>query len=239
MGRAKGEAARAKSRPSSSRFFPFPPCFSPSSVLNHFSECFENFCESYEWKTDKNCSMAASLLPSGVTAVGFGGYVGSSRVDSSLASAPDASPFLAFEYKKLLLDYNREVRRATHDTMTNLVVAVGRDLAPHLKPLIGPWWFSQFDSIYEVSQAAKRSFQTAFPAQERRVDALMLYSAEIFTYIEENLKLTPQSLSDKETPSDELEEMHQQAVNSDILCGDYAVGKKTNSWGTEFMMRML
>ncbi|KAK4407667.1 E3 ubiquitin-protein ligase listerin [Sesamum angolense] len=57
MGRAKGEAARAKSRPSSS-------------------------------------SMAASLLPSGVTAVGFGGYVGSSRVDSSLASAPDASPFL-------------------------------------------------------------------------------------------------------------------------------------------------
>ncbi|XP_042045298.1 E3 ubiquitin-protein ligase listerin-like [Salvia splendens] len=65
----------------------------------------------------------------------------------------------AFEYKKLLLDYNREVRRATHDTMTNLVTVVGRDLAPHLKPLIGPWWFSQFDSIYEVSQAAKRSFQ--------------------------------------------------------------------------------
>ena len=31
----------------------------------------------------------------------------------------------AFEYKKLLQDYNREVRRATHDTMTNLVVAVG------------------------------------------------------------------------------------------------------------------
>lgn len=31
----------------------------------------------------------------------------------------------AFEYRKLLLDYNREVRRATHDTMTNLVDAVG------------------------------------------------------------------------------------------------------------------
>ncbi|KAL0419279.1 UNVERIFIED_CONTAM: E3 ubiquitin-protein ligase listerin [Sesamum radiatum] len=169
MGRAKGEAARAKSRPSSS-------------------------------------SMAASLLPSGVTAVGFGGYVGSSRVDSSLASAPDASPFLdidgevaqhlkrlsrkdpttklkalaslsqlikqksakeiakiipqwAFEYKKLLLDYNREVRRATHDTMTNLVVAVGRDLAPHLKPLIGPWWFSQFDSIYEVLKLQNGRFR--------------------------------------------------------------------------------
>lgn len=34
----------------------------------------------------------------------------------------------AFEYKKLLMDYNREVRRATHDTMTNLVLAVGCEL---------------------------------------------------------------------------------------------------------------
>ncbi|XP_041995812.1 E3 ubiquitin-protein ligase listerin isoform X1 [Salvia splendens] len=227
MGKAKGDAARTKSRPSSS-------------------------------------SMAASLLPSGATVVGFGGYVGSSRVDSSLASTPDAVPVTdidgdlalhlkrlsrkdpttklkaltslsqlmeeksakelvviipqwAFEYKKLLLDYNREVRRATHDTMTNLVTVVGRDLAPHLKPLIGPWWFSQFDSIYEVSQAAKRSFQTAFPAQEKRIDALMFYSTEIFTYIEENLKLTPQSLSDKATASDELEEMHQQVLSSSLL----------------------
>ncbi|KZV39908.1 hypothetical protein F511_04548 [Dorcoceras hygrometricum] len=220
MGRTKGEAARSKSRPSSS-------------------------------------SEAASLLPSGAGTVGFGGYVGNSRVDSSLASTSDGSTFLdidgelavqlkrlsrkdsttklkalsalsqliahktamevvaiipqwAFEYRKLLMDYSREVRRATHDTMTNLVSVVGRYLAPHLKPLIGPWWFSQFDSVYEVSQAAKRSFQAAFPAQERRLDALMLYSSEIFTCIEENLKLTPQSLSDKGNASDELEEMHQQ-----------------------------
>ncbi|KAL6565132.1 hypothetical protein OROMI_016582 [Orobanche minor] len=220
MGRAKGEAARIKSRPSSS-------------------------------------SLAASLLPSCATAVGFGGYVGDSPVNCLLASTSNAAPFMdiggeaahhlkrlsrkdpttklkaltslcqlikqktakeiaiiipqwAFEYKKLLLDYNREVRRETHGTMTYLVGAIGRDLAPHLKLLIGPWWFSQFDSVYEVSQAAKQSFQTVFPAQERRVDALMLYSTEIFTYIEENLKLTPQSLSDIATAPDELEEMHQE-----------------------------
>ncbi|KAL2466506.1 E3 ubiquitin-protein ligase listerin [Abeliophyllum distichum] len=34
-------------------------------------------------------------------------------------------PQWAFEYRKLLLDYNREVRWATHDTMTNLVNVVG------------------------------------------------------------------------------------------------------------------
>jgi hypothetical protein len=37
-----------------------------------------------------------------------------------------------------------------------------RDLAPHLKSLMGPWWFSQFDPVFEVSQAAKRSLQVRF-----------------------------------------------------------------------------
>lgn len=228
MGRQKGEAARSKARPSSS-------------------------------------SLAASLLPSGATAVGFGGYVGSSRLDTSIPTTQDAaSPFLdidgelaqhlkrlsrkdpttklkalttlstllkqksakdvspiipqwAFEYKKLLLDYNREVRRASHDTMANLVSAVGRDLAPHLKSLMGPWWFSQFDAVNEVSQAAKRSFQAAFPAQDKRLDALMLCTDEVFMYLEENLKLTPQSLSDKAVALDELQEMHQQVISSSLL----------------------
>ncbi|GLT26789.1 hypothetical protein SLA2020_018310 [Shorea laevis] len=227
MGRQKGDAARSKARPSSS-------------------------------------SLAASLLPSASAAstVGFGGYVGSSRFDSS--QSPETSSFLdvdgevaqhlkrlarkdpttklkaltslselfkqksakeltsiipqwTFEYKKLLLDYNREVRRATQETMTNLVTAVGRDLAPHLKSLMGPWWFSQFDPNPEVSQAAKRSLQAAFPAQERRLDALILCTAEIFIYLEENLKLTPQNLSDKEVAVDELEEMHQQVISSSLL----------------------
>jgi len=37
-----------------------------------------------------------------------------------------------------------------------------RDLAPHLKTLMGPWWFAQFDPASEVSQAAKRSLQVCY-----------------------------------------------------------------------------
>ncbi|CAK9166923.1 unnamed protein product [Ilex paraguariensis] len=226
MGKQKGEAARSKARPSSS-------------------------------------SLAASLLPSGTAGVGFGGYVGSSRIDSSLPnedtvtfldidgevaqhlkrlsrkdpttklkalsslsqllkqkSAKEIAPIIpqwAFEYKKLLLDYNREVRRTTHDTMTDLVSVVRRDLAPHLKSLMGPWWFSQFDSVYEVSQAAKRSFQVAFPAPDKRLEALILCVNEIFMYLDENLKLTPQSMLDKAAALDELEEMHRQVISSSLL----------------------
>ncbi|KAK7276086.1 hypothetical protein RIF29_17218 [Crotalaria pallida] len=233
MGRQKGEGARTKARPSSS-------------------------------------SLAASLLSSAPSAAatpavgfGFGGYVGSSRLDPS-PSTDDSLPFAdvdseiavhlkrlgrkdpttklkalaalsslvqqksvkdivlivpqwAFEYKRLLLDYNREVRRATHDTMSILVTTVGRDLAPHLKTLMGPWWFAQFDPVSEVSQAAKRSLQAAFPAQEKRLDALILCTTEIFMYLEENLKLSPQNLSDKATALDELEEMYQQVISATLL----------------------
>ncbi|KAF5201967.1 E3 ubiquitin-protein ligase listerin [Thalictrum thalictroides] len=226
MGRPKGDPARSKNRPSSS-------------------------------------SLAASLLPTGAAIVGFGGYVGSSRLDPTEESV-SATPFVdvdgevaqhlkrlgrkdpitkikalaslselfkqknkedivqiipqwAFEYKRLVQDYNREVRRATHDTMTNLVITVGRGLAPYLKSLMGPWWLSQLDPVSEVSQAARRSLQEAFPVQEKRLDALILCTNEIFMYIEENLKLTPETMSDKASPLDELEEMHFRVILTSLL----------------------
>nr|CAB3490866.1 unnamed protein product [Digitaria exilis] len=122
-------------------------------------------------------------------------------------------PQWAFEYKRLLLDYNREVRRATHEAMSSLVTAIKKGIAPHLKSLMGPWWFSQFDPAPEVAQAARRSFEAAFPQSERRLDALMLCVKETFLYLSENLKLTTQALSDKATPMDELEDMHQRSFS--------------------------
>ncbi|RLM58440.1 hypothetical protein C2845_PM18G00190 [Panicum miliaceum] len=126
-------------------------------------------------------------------------------------------PQWAFEYKRLLLDYNREVRRATHEAMSSLVTAIKKGIAPHLKSLMGPWWFSQFDPAPEVAQAARRSFEAAFPQSERRLDALMLCVKETFLYLSDNLKLTTQALSDKATPTDELEDMHQRVISSSLL----------------------
>ena len=52
----------------------------------------------------------------------------------------------------------------------------------------------------------------AFPAQEKRLEALIICTNEIFMYLEENLKLTPQNMSDKAVALDELKEMHQQVT---------------------------
>lgn len=52
--------------------------------------------------------------------------------------------------------------------------------------------------------------QAAFSTPEKRLDALILCTAEVFIYLEENLRLTPQNMSDKGTALDELQEMYQQ-----------------------------
>ncbi|XP_052185068.1 E3 ubiquitin-protein ligase listerin isoform X2 [Diospyros lotus] len=59
--------------------------------------------------------------------------------------------------------------------------------------------------------------KAAFPAQEKRLDALILCTTEVLMYLEENLNLTPQSMSDKATALDELQEMHQQVISSSLL----------------------
>ncbi|KAG0483597.1 hypothetical protein HPP92_011681 [Vanilla planifolia] len=195
-------------------------------------------------------SFAASLVPAGVSSVGFGGYLGSSRIEHSSTAEESPSNLgvdselaqhlkrlgrkdpttKVYEYKRLLLDYNREVRQATHDTMTSIVAVVRKGLAPHLKSLMGPWWFAQFDPVPEVSQAARFSLEAAFVTSERRLDALILYVNEIFSYLDENLKLTPHAMSEKATPADEIEDMHQRVISSSLLAIstliDILLGKK-------------
>lgn len=41
----------------------------------------------------------------------------------------------------------------------SLIDCFRKGLAPHLKALMGPWWFSQFDPALEVAQAARHSFE--------------------------------------------------------------------------------
>ena len=87
MGRQKGESARSKSRPSSSRFVSIPNF----NFQRRFwlCVCIIDFFL-------LNCSLAASLLSSGsgAAAVGFGGFVGSSRLDPLPSSSEDSLPFV-------------------------------------------------------------------------------------------------------------------------------------------------
>ncbi|EFJ32099.1 hypothetical protein SELMODRAFT_439982 [Selaginella moellendorffii] len=222
MGRTKGDGARGKGRPSSS-------------------------------------SLAAALSQGNASA-GFGGYVGSARIDAGPSEETYASidgetaanlrrlskkdpitkikalaaltaffqerpaaevlpvlPSWVFEYKKLVFDNSRQTREATHKAMTSLATTVGRSLAPHLRSLMGAWWMSHFDPFFEVSDAAKQALQAAFPGQKKRLEALTFCATDILVYIDDNLKLTPQTISDKSTPAEESAEKYERVISSTLL----------------------
>ncbi|KAJ7543989.1 hypothetical protein O6H91_09G060900 [Diphasiastrum complanatum] len=100
--------------------------------------------------------------------------------------------------------------------MRSLVAVVGKGLAPHLRSLMGAWWVAQFDPYREAADAAKASFQAAFSG-EKRMEALVYCVDDIFAYLSENLKLTPQTLSDKTTPLEESAEKHELVICSSLL----------------------
>eukprot|EP00897_Mesotaenium_endlicherianum_P000352 jgi/Mesen1/10317/ME000079S09730 len=249
MGR-KGDPARSKTRPSSS-------------------------------------SMAASLLQGSAAAAGFaapaaggfGGYMGSARVDSPAASfsqplAPSDSaqpasdavdvpfevdgeatahlrklskkdpttkvkalaalavtfgsmpavqlqallPSWAFEYRRLTVDSNRQVRENAHAGMEALARSIGRGLAVHIRGLMGAWWVALFDPSKEVAAAARRAFQAAFAAKSKQVEALAFCSAEIVAHIDDNLKLTPQTVAaDRSTPPEEAAQKLDQVQSASLL----------------------
>ncbi|XP_013682421.2 E3 ubiquitin-protein ligase listerin-like [Brassica napus] len=227
MGRPKGDAARSKSRPSSSSLAAsLLPSGSAAAAVgfggyvgsSRFEASLSNEDSAPFLDLDSEMAQHLQRLSRKDPTTKIKALTSLSELVKQ-KKGKELLPLIpqwTFEYKKLILDYSRDVRRATHDVMTNVVTGVGRDLAPHLKSIMGPWWFSQFDLVSEVSQAAKSSLQAAFPAQEKRLDVLNLCSAEIFAYLEENLRLTPQNLSDKALASDELEEMYQQMMSSSL-----------------------
>lgn len=226
MGRQKGDPNRSKSRPSSS-------------------------------------STAASLLlNSRTSAVGFGGYVGNSRIEVAGAQVKDHDtevdgeaslhlrrlskkdpitrvkalealgilfkerpanelrqliPNWIFEYKRLVQDDNQQVREGAHNVMSTLAVAVGREFAPHLRSVMGAWWVSQFDPSREVCGAAQQSFQVAFHGPQKRVEALMFCGSDILAYMDDLLKLSPQTISDKSTPIEEATKKYELVISSALL----------------------
>ena len=99
MGRPKGDGARSKARPSSSRCWMI---IAFSFSVNFNSVFF--FCSYSLDKFNFSCafSLAASLLPSdsAANAAGFGGFLGSYRLDYSL-TGDDAAPFSVCRFRRI------------------------------------------------------------------------------------------------------------------------------------------
>lgn len=75
-------------------------------------------------------------------------------------------------------DHDRRIREATQQAFEQLVLKVGRSLAPFLKSLMGHWILSQCDPYTPSASAACQAFQAAF-SPSKQPEALSFCKDEI------------------------------------------------------------
>ncbi|KAI8472755.1 MAG: hypothetical protein J3K34DRAFT_384103, partial [Monoraphidium minutum] len=140
-------------------------------------------------------------------------------------SSPELAAALApwaYHFKRLMMDPAKSVRSEACATMGALAGAVGKQLAPHLKSLLPPWWLAAFDPYADVAAAARRTLGDAFPGP-KQAGALVFCRSDVADHIAECLASTPQSLGDprKDTP-EEMEDRHER-VTAAALAGAAAL----------------
>ena len=101
-------------------------------------------------------------------------------------------------YIKLCNDSDRKVRELCQISFTSLINSVGKEIAPHLKSVIGSWWIVQSDSHAPAASAAKAAFSDAFPTAEKQKKVLIFGHKEIIQSICSNIfaKRLPSSSKD-------------------------------------------
>lgn len=85
----------------------------------------------------------------------------------SAADLAVALPPWSYHFKRLMMDPAKSVRSEACATMGALAAAVGKQLAPHLKALLPPWWMATFDPYADVAAAARGSLAEAFPGPKQ------------------------------------------------------------------------
>ncbi|KAJ7383932.1 listerin E3 ubiquitin protein ligase 1 [Desmophyllum pertusum] len=138
--------------------------------------------------------------------------------NSTVDAVESALPFWPRLFNKLAMDIDHRVREATQQAMEQLVLRVGRNLAPHLRYIIGPWLCSQFDTYAVVASSGKKSFKTAF-SEEKQIEVIMFCRKELFEFLQDNiLSQTPSTLSDpKFVSEEEMEAKYNRVLSSSIL----------------------
>ncbi|XP_067118343.1 E3 ubiquitin-protein ligase listerin [Centruroides vittatus] len=135
-----------------------------------------------------------------------------------------ALPYWPRLYNQLAMDFDRRIREATHEAHSQLVKKVGRNLAPHLRSIMGVWLICQADPYSPAASAAKSAFNEAFP-ESKQGEALMYCKDEIFNYIQDNIfNLTPQSLQQLNDNSTNLTEDIQNKYHRILKCSFEGLG---------------
>jgi E3 ubiquitin-protein ligase listerin len=103
-----------------------------------------------------------------------------------------------------------------------LTVSSGKRIAPQLPRVVGAWLTGTFDSDKSVSRAARDSFETSFPSEQKRDAVWRLYQGPLLAYVEAAiLRHNSQTLSDERSTSpDDAEVKYVRVVSTSLLILD-------------------
>jgi len=113
--------------------------------------------------------------------------------DDGKAQAVAALPLFSYAYCKLATDHAWRVRQTAHKVMGLFGSLAKKELAPHLKTVVGEWWCGQFDSRADVSRAASAAFGLTF-APKRQLEVLKHCRNSLMEALQAKLRTTVQSL---------------------------------------------
>nr|CAI5817590.1 unnamed protein product [Callosobruchus analis] len=118
-------------------------------------------------------------------------------------------------YNIIATDSDNRVREASHNVLHQLVLKAKRNIAPHLKQLMAPWFTSQYDTYPPAASIAKQAFRDTF-SESKFDEAVVFCQEDILSYICDNLLVqTAQTLSNpKHSTPEEMEAKHERVLIS-------------------------
>ncbi|GMH42468.1 hypothetical protein BSKO_10387 [Bryopsis sp. KO-2023] len=114
-------------------------------------------------------------------------------------------------YRRLVTDGDRGVRVKSQEVLEIIVSNLKRELAPHLKSVIGPWWMAQHDLHKDTRLAAISAFQAAFPEPKRK-GAILFCHQELLKHLTENLSMDVKALGDPKKEDKEALEIRYESM---------------------------
>ncbi|KAJ3162603.1 listerin E3 ubiquitin protein ligase 1 [Geranomyces variabilis] len=137
--------------------------------------------------------------------------------EAGVESVSSLLPAWPKTYNRLSADADRRVRETTGAVHLGLVNKVRKQLAPHLKELIGSWLCATHDPYKEVSRLASTAFKTAFPSKQ--ADVMAFCQPEILQFIVDNLLVqTPETMSDPRfTSPEDMKSRYARVVSSSLV----------------------
>ena len=135
----------------------------------------------------------------------------SEELDGTAAAA--LLPAWTYAYGRLVLDLSRAVREAAASTLRLLVrQAGGKQLAAHLRPLVGAWWLARFDEHAAAASEADGAWGDLLTTQAKRQAAAVAHRSALVDAMAAYLAHTPQTLSDmRNTSKEEAADRHARA----------------------------